>query len=180
MKINKEKEVKQNMNRQTNCDELQKQIGILVETIDRVEDEKLVLENQLKKALADYQNLSNGMDKRIQIRSFQVKKGLCEELIPSLDSMMLAIQASESIKLDDSGKAWLQGINATLESMTSALDNIGLKQYIPEVGSAFDSNLHEVIATSEGENKGCISQVIQPGYVLDGTVIRHSRVIVVK
>ena len=39
-------------------EELEKKIRKLALTIDEVEDEKLVVENQLKKALADYHNLS--------------------------------------------------------------------------------------------------------------------------
>jgi len=53
-----DKKKKQNISMQKNREEeLEKKIQELALTVDKVEDEKLVVENQLKKALADYHNL---------------------------------------------------------------------------------------------------------------------------
>ncbi|HAM96674.1 TPA: hypothetical protein DCP76_02655, partial [Patescibacteria group bacterium] len=65
------------------CAELRNHINELTLNIDKVEDEKLIIENQLKKALADYQNLSNSAEKRNELRFFQTRKNLAESVIPS-------------------------------------------------------------------------------------------------
>lgn len=159
---------------------VEKEIQRLALLVDKVEDEKLQVENQLKHALADYQNLLKNAEKREELRIFQAKKNLFEQLIPSLDAMMLAKQASQDIKLDEQGKAWLQGIVATLEGITKSLEEMGLKQYIPEKGSDFNNEIHEAMAVVEQGEKGKIYDVIQPGYILNERIIRPSRVVVSK
>lgn len=162
------------------CNELSRKIQELALTIDMVEDEKLVVQNQLKRALSDYHNLLANSEKRQKIAFFQMKKSLAEDLLPSLDAMRLAVESSQELTLDSRGKAWLEGVVATSESIGKALEYIGLKIYLPEVGDIFDSSIHEALATVEGNDPGKISEVIQPGYTLDDTVIRDAKVIVTK
>lgn len=162
------------------CVNLEKKVQELALTIDKVEDEKLVIENQLKRALADYHNLLANNEKRQQMSFFQMKKSLAEELMPSLDAMKLAIDSSKNLSPDQEEKAWLEGITATFESISRALEGIGLKTYLPQVGDMFDASIHEALATVEGKGSGKITEVIQPGYILDDTVIRDAKVIVSK
>ncbi len=162
------------------CEELKRNIKELVNTVDKVEDDKLVLENQLKKALADYHNLLSNVEKRETLRFFQLKKSLCEEMIPSLDSIMLAVKLSKDVVLDDKGKSWLEGITGTFDNMSKAFGSFGLKQYIPNNGDDFNSDIHEVIAMVDQGEKGKIFDVVQPGYTLDDIVIRQARVVVSK
>lgn len=164
----------------TNLQKYKKQIAELVATIDRVEDEKLVVENQLKKALADYHNLTASMGKRQALSFFNLKKELCEEFIPILDAMALSIESGKTLKLDEKEKAWFDGVVGIFESMKKSLESIGLKTYLPKVGDMFDTSIHEVLATSQGGEPGKITSVIQPGYSLDDLVIRTSKVIVSK
>lgn len=162
------------------CVELTKQINGLALNIDKVEDEKLVIENQLKKALADYQNLSNNSERRNELRFFQTRKNLAESVIPSLDSLTLAIDSSKELKLDDSGKSWLSGITAIFQSLSRSFEEFGLKQYLPEKGTKFDPNIHEAVAMVGEGTSGEIYGLAQPGYILDNTVIRPARVVVSK
>ncbi len=162
------------------CVELTKQINELALNIDKVEDEKLVIENQLKKALADYQNLSNNSERRNELRFFQTRKNLAESVIPSLDSLTLAIDASKDMNLDEKGKSWLGGITAIFQSLNRSFEDFGLKQYLPEKGTKFDPNIHEAVAMVEEGTSGEIYGLAQPGYILDNTVIRPARVVVSK
>lgn len=159
---------------------LTKELEKLAGTIDKVEDEKLEIENQLKRALADYHNLVSNSEKRNEIRYFQTRKRLCESVIPSLDSLNLAIKSSQELKLDEKGKSWLTGINAIFQSLNKSFEEFGLKQYLPEKGEKFDPNIHEAVATVEQGNGGEIYDLVQPGYILDNTVIRPARVVVSK
>jgi ribosome-binding protein aMBF1 (putative translation factor) len=54
----------ENKNKNLSEDKLEKKIQELALTIDKVEDEKLEVENQLKRALADYHNLLKHSEKR--------------------------------------------------------------------------------------------------------------------
>ncbi len=57
---------------------------------------------------------------------------------------------------------------------------MGFEQYIPEKGDAFDEDIHEAIATVPEGEKGKIYDTVQPGYILDGLVVRPARVVVSK
>lgn len=158
-----------------------KKVNEFAKTVDKLEDEKLLIENQLKRALADYQNLEKSTQKRIGIMEFQSRKNLSEKFLPILDSLTMAIQAKEELKdIDEKSESWIEGITAILENLEKAFDEIGLKKYIPIKGDEFDPSLHEAITTvSEGE-KDRIYDLTQPGYMLDDMVIRPARVIVSK
>ena len=173
--------IKQDTGLQKNKEkELEKKIQELALTIDKVEDEKLEVENQLKKALADYHNLLKNSEKRDEMRFFQIRKKLFENLIPSLDSIMMAIEAGKEMKFEERNISWKEGVIAILEKINRSMEEIGLEQYLPHKGDSFDNDMHEAIATvGEGE-KGKIYDAIQPGYILDDTVIRPAKVVVSK
>lgn len=146
--------------------------------IDKVEDEKLLIQNQLKKALADYANLERDIDKRIEARSVQMKLQIAMTLMNVLDDISLAVSASENIKLDDEGKAWLEGVKATLSHIEKAVSEFGIIRMEVKNGDQFDSTLHEALGTINEGEKGKIHEVIQPGYMLGEIVVRPARVIV--
>ena len=160
--------------------ELQERVQKLALTIDEVEDEKLEVENQLKRALADYHNLLKNSEKRDQIRLLQIKKELFEIIIPTLDALMLGIVASKDVKIDEKGKSWLEGIQASVEGLMKALREIGFEQYMPQKGQEFDGEIHEAVATVPEGKKGEIYDTVQPGYILNDSVVRPARVVVSK
>ena len=148
--------------------------------IDKVEDEKLEVINQLKRALADYQNLESNTQKRLNMMYLQSKKSLAEKLMPIVDDMSMAVKAKENIEFNEKSESWASGVIELLRNLEKSLEEIGLKKYIPEKGSKFDPSLHEALTVVEGKIPGIIYDVIQPGYLLDDVVIRPSRVVVTK
>lgn len=172
---------KQNTSMQKNREkELEQKIQELALTVDKVEDEKLEVENQLKKALADYHNLLKNSEKRDEIRFFQIRKKLFESLIPSLDSIVMAIEAGKEMEFEEKNKSWKEGVVAILEKISRSMKEIGLEQYLPKKGDDFNNDMHEAVATVEQGKKGQIYDVLQPGYILDETVIRPAKVVVSK
>ncbi|MDY0097103.1 MAG: nucleotide exchange factor GrpE [Candidatus Dojkabacteria bacterium] len=161
-------------------EELKSSIEELALTIDKVEDEKLEIVNQLKRALADYQNLEANTQKRLTLLYMQSRKGLAEKLIPIVDDLTMAVRSKEEIKFDQQSESWANGVVEILSNLEKSLEEIGLKKYLPEKGSKFEPNIHEALSVIEGEVPGVIYDVIQPGYILDDTVIRPSRVVVTK
>ena len=149
-------------------------------TIDKVEDEKLEVLNQLKRALADYQNLETNMQKRLNLLYLQSRKSLAEKLIPIVDDMSIAVKAKKEVKFDEQSISWANGVTELLSKLERTLEEIGLKKFVPENGTIFDSFLHEALTVVESDRSGLIYDVIQPGYILDDVVIRPSRVVVTK
>lgn len=145
--------------------------------------EEMVLEkenllNQLKKSLADYQNLERDLEKRLDIRTFQSKKSIIENFIPILDATDLALKSSENIKWEGDEKAWVDGVREILNTMLKVLQTVGLEMYIPNKEDDFDSEMHEAVATVPNAMKGKIFDITQPGYILEDVVIRPARVVV--
>lgn len=160
--------------------ELESKMQKLVVAIDKAEDEKLVITNQLKKALADYHNLEANTNKRLHLLYMQSRKGLAEKLIPVVDDLTMAIKSKEEINFDEKSLAWADGVIGILKNLERSMDEIGLKKFIPQKGIKFDPSIHEALSVIEDKVSGVIYDVIQPGYILDDTVIRPSRVVVTK
>ncbi|MCD4811083.1 nucleotide exchange factor GrpE [bacterium] len=156
------------------------QIQQLAQTIDTLEDEKLEITNQLKRALADYQNLEKNTAKLTHLRFLQTKKGLAENIIPVVDALTIAIKTKEDLEIDEKTQAWVAGIVATIENLEKVFVDIGLKKFIPQKGKKFDPNIHEALTTVSDGEKGHIYDTIQPGYTLDDVIIRPARVVVSK
>ncbi len=160
--------------------DFEKKIQELVLSIDKVEDEKLEIINQLKRALADYHNLEANTQKRLSLLYMQARKSLAEKLIPVVDDLTMALKSKDEIEFDEKTLSWANGIVAILSNLEKSLEDIGLKKFVPEKGSKFEPSLHEAVSVIEGDIPGTIFEIIQPGYILDDIVVRPSRVVVTK
>ncbi len=161
---------------------LEEKIKELALTIDEVEDEKLEIENKLKKALADYINLEQGIDRRVQSRLEQVKVDLGRSIIEIMDDFFYALEASKKLKLDESTKAWMQGISSTIGKMKNVLGTLNIEMMNVQKGDPFDFSKHEALGTVEekGLKEDTIQEVVQPGYMMGENIVRPARVIVCK
>ena len=123
------------------------------------------LENQLKRALADYQNL----EKRVQAeKSDWVKtanKGLLLRILPALDNLMLAQKHTQD-----------EGVKLSVNQILTAFKDEGVER-IETLGKDFDPTVMEAVSTADGE-KGKIVEEIRAGYTLFGQVLRPAQVIV--
>lgn len=124
------------------------------------------LENQLKRVLADYQNL----EKRVaQERSEWIKsgnKGLIIKLLPVLDDLM---NANEHLKNE--------GLGLIIQKFLGILAQEGVTLVASLRNTKFDANIMEPIGTGEGEEGRVIEQV-RPAYKQHDHVLRHAQVIV--
>lgn len=160
--------------------ELESRIQELALTIDKVEDEKLEVENQLKKALSDYQNLERSIDKRLELRLLQLKKDVAQTLMVIMDDIQFALKSTKSIEMDEQTKSWVEGVSGTLRKMEKVLGELNIEMMNVQPGDTFNSDLHEALAVTDQGEEDTIVEVIQPGYEMDGVVIRHARVVVCK
>lgn len=141
--------------------------------IKQLEEKVLELENQLKRAVADYYNL----EKRVnEGRSELTKLGISDfllRIIPSLDHLEQALKGAE-----ESGEksGWLTGVEMSVKELRRVLAEEGLEAVPTE---NFDPNLHEAVEIEEGP-EGKIIKVLQMGYNLNGKTIRPAKVVVGK
>lgn len=140
--------------------------------VQELENKVNELDNQLKRAVADYHNL----EKRVaEGRSELTKWGTGEllvKLLPVLDhSERALVGASEQ----ERQSGWFRGVELAVKELNSVLSSEGLEQ-IPSDGQ-FDPNLHEAVDTKEGEDNK-ILEVVRRGYSLNGKILRPAQVVV--
>ena len=125
---------------------------------------------------------------------------LARELLPALDNLDRALEAAEeearratgqrpapgrpsSSDREPGGPAedslLLEGVRLVRSELSAALARVGIESFDP-AGEQFDPAHHEAMAqqTVEGADSGTVVEVYQPGYRLNGTVIRPARVVV--
>jgi molecular chaperone GrpE len=75
----------------------------------------------------------------------------------------------------------VQGQEATLKLLNKALEKIGIVTIDPR-GEPFDPARHEAMLAQESATAepNSVLQVVQPGYELNGRLLRPARVIVAK
>ncbi len=123
------------------------------------------IENQLKRALADYQNL----EKRIVVeKSVWVKianKDLLLKLLPGLDNLVLAERHTKD-----------EGVKLSIKHFIDALEEVGVRK-IETLGKDFNPNFMEAVSTTEGE-EGKVIEEVRQGYTLFDIILRPAQVVV--
>ncbi len=140
---------------------------------EKLENEEFKnLENQLKRALADYQNL----EKRIaEEKSSWIKvanKDLLLKLLPGFDSLLLAEKHTQD-----------SGVKLSIKHFLDILEQEGVRK-IETIGKDFDPTLMEAVSTTEVDpstgsgQEGKVVEELRTGYTLFGQVLRPAQVVV--
>ena len=126
------------------------------------------LENQLKRALADYQNLERRIDQERKLLSQLSSALLIEKFLPILDNLENAQK-----HLND------QGLEMVVKQFKDVLCEEGVEE-IPSEGSHFNPKFHEAVGVTEGPDEGRIVKVMIKGYKINDKVLRPAKVMVEK
>ncbi len=134
--------------------------------------------DQYLRAVADLDNVRKRAQRDIESANRYGLEKFAQELLPVWDSLDLAVQnAAKAADL----KTLVQGQEATLQLLSKALQKIGVAPINPQ-GEPFDPARHEAMMAQESATAApnSVLQVVQPGYELNGRVLRPARVIVSK
>ncbi len=149
----------------------------------RAAEERDRLEEQLKRVLADLQNLRKRQAKEIDEAHRRAVEGLTKELLPVLDNFeraLLSHEHREAATADPSTRAIVDGVRMVQSLLHAALERHGLVE-VPGVGQPFDPNVHEAIGVDAGAqlSPGSVARVLQRGYAIGDRVLRPAKVLVV-
>jgi molecular chaperone GrpE len=133
-------------------------------------DEYLALAQRTQ---ADFENYRKRVARESAAAAERGVAKLAKELLPALDNLDRALEAAAA---ED---PLLEGVRLVRAELAAALARVGVESYNP-AGELFDPAHHEAMAQQpvEGAESGTIVEVYQPGYRLNGTVIRPARVVV--
>ena len=121
------------------------------------------LNDQLKRALADYQNLK----KRVEGERLEFIKYVLEQFLVKLLPVIDALEAA-SAHLKD------QGLDLAINQLKTVLTDEGVKE-ISLLNQLFDPKLAECLEIVLGQKDQVVS-VAQKGYLLNDKVLRPARV----
>jgi len=123
------------------------------------------LENNWKRALADYKNLQTRFDEEKKQIGFLANEILISSLLPILDSM----EKGNEINKDE-------GLISTYKEFKKVLVTAGLEE-INSDNKTFDPNQMEAVEPVPGK-KNQVIKTVSKGYLLNGKLIRPARVCV--
>ena len=130
---------------------------------------------QYLRALAELDNVRKRAQRDIEAASRYGLEKFVAELLPVKDSLELAVQNIRR----GAGAGLKEGQEATLQLLSQALERLGVTTIDP-LGEPFDPERHEAVIAEESATAepNSVLKVVQPGYELNGRLLRPARVIV--
>ena len=157
-----------------NADQLR--IQVLEDKLDRMKD-------QMVRALADAENTRKRAIKERQNASKYAVSNFARDIVSVADNLRRALESipEETQKEFPQVKNLTQGIEATERELMRCFEKNGIAKLEP-LDQKFDPNFHEVMfeAPVPGKENGTIIQIIEPGYIINGRILRPARVGVAK
>lgn len=162
---------------------IEKDLKNLKEKLEKKEKEYVELKDGYIRAVADFRNLQETTKREIQkAKDFALQK-FAKDLIESIDNFGHALNSvkEDSVKTNKEIEQLYDGVKLTRDVFVKTLDKHGLKKIDP-LDEEFDPNKHEATFQAPHEEKepGTVFFVQQPGYELNGRVLRAAKVGIVK
>lgn len=133
----------------------------------------------LQRTRADFENYRKRVDaEKVAAREMGQTSAIMK-LLPVIDNIERAIAyVPEDLK----DNAWAQGVTSLVKNLEKSLEGLNVKRIDAQPGTEFNPELHEAIQFDEDAtgDKEVISEELQGGFTLNGTVIRHAMVKVTK
>lgn len=150
-------------------DELIKQNEMLTSELAELKDRNLRL-------LAEFENFRRRKTQESAQISDLVKKEIILKLLPVLDDSDRLFKHQNS-----NGANIIDGVRLINDKFRSILENMGLKTMNP-VGNPFDPELCEALLMVENPQfeSGAVVDIIENGYLINDSILRHAKVIVNK
>jgi len=158
---------------ESQLDEVERLQQLLVEADQRAKDHW----EQYLRAAAELDNVRKRAQRDIEAANRYGLEKFAAELLPVRDSLELAVQNSGRAD----ARSLREGQEATLQLLTRALEKLGVT-IIDPLGEPFDPARHEAMMAqpSNTAEPNSVLQVVQPGYELNGRLLRPARVIVAR
>ena len=130
--------------------------------------------DQALRIKADFDNSRKRLERDKQEAIKYANERLLAEVLPIMDNLDRAVT---SISEGHDPEKVKQGLRIAQEELHRVLESHGV-EVIQAVGNEFDPRFHEAVATVEADKdkEGFVVEEVQRGYLLNGRLIRPSRV----
>jgi molecular chaperone GrpE len=128
------------------------------------------------RARAEYDNLRKRTRREIEQAHLRAGEDLVRRLLPVLDNLEKAIEASRQ---SEGLQPMEEGLLLVYKGLIEPLRENGVAAIDP-LGERFDPAFHEAVleVQTEGAKPGTVVQVLQKGYLMNGIVLRPAKVAV--
>ena len=131
--------------------------------------------SDLRRVAADFDNYRKRVVRDAEHQVVRAAESLVGELLPVLDSLERALDASEH---HQEAKV-AEGVKLVQQQLVDLLRRRGLEEIEAEPGAVFDPHVHEALSHQPSQHpEGAIAAVWQRGYRLADRVVRPARVVV--
>jgi molecular chaperone GrpE len=136
--------------------------------------------DRLLRTTADFDNFKKRATREKQEAIKFANESLLEKLVPVLDSLDMALAATQSPQ-GDAGQSLQAGVSMIGQQLKKVLAEAGLEE-VDATGKLFDPNLHEAVAQQETADvpEGQVIQQLRKGYKLKERLLRPASVVVAK
>ena len=139
----------------------------MVETNTKSENKESEYLEQMQRIQAEFENFRKKTEKdRAEIVA-NANFNLISNLLPVLDNFELSLKYNKD-----------KGVELVYKDLLKILERQGLT--VVNTKGDFDANIHEVVMQIDGEKDGAIVEEIQKGYLLNGRLLRASKVKIIK
>jgi molecular chaperone GrpE len=134
------------------------------------------LEDQRLRALAELDNMRKRCARQVSEARDRAQADVAERWLPVVDNLDRALEHAQA----DPGSI-VDGINAVRRQALDLLAGLGFPRR-DDLGTSFDPNRHEAVATRPDPEapEGSVVEVVRPGYGDEGRQLRPAQVIVAK
>lgn len=158
--------------------ELDQDLIELYSQIQKANDERDQIKDQMLRTMADFQNFRKRvMDEKKMIEE-RANERFVTELLPVLDNFERGLAVMEQ---GGSMESLVDGVRAIEKQLKVVLESQKVKRVV-SLGHPFDPDVHEALAMvdSDDHEPGTVIDEIEAGYKLGDRVIRPARVRVSK
>jgi len=153
------------------------------ERIAALEAEVAQLKDQLLRALAETENVRRRAAREREDASKFAVAAFARDMLTVADNLRRALESvtPEAVAKDETLKALVTGVELTERQLSATFEKHGITR-IDALDEKFDSNLHEALFEVPGTGRpaGTVVQVMHPGYLLNGRLLRPAAVGVAK
>ncbi len=155
------------------------EVAALREEVERYRQEAERNWQQFLHAAADLENYKKAAARMQRDAVDRTRRQMLLVLLGAVDDLERAIAYAEREAGHEVVAGILEGLRMTHRSLLEQLRALGVER-MEAAGEPFDPSRHEAVevasAEEAGAEPGTVLQVVQPGYVLDGRVLRPARV----
>lgn len=128
-----------------------------------------------QRARAEFANYRRRQEQQRKQMQVNAKANVLVQLLPVMDDLKRALEA---VPEEIEGNPWVSGVEQVQRKWQAALEREGLSALLVKAGESFDPNIHEALThePSTEVEAGKVIEVVQPGYEVDGVILRPALV----